>query len=120
MLLSDHGSTMPSIYYFNNFHIYEEVFPMFYVISYDKKNLTYNEQYKYIHQNQQKLITALDIYNTIGYIAYGTIYKKIKNKEISHKDTPKTKFGKSIFTTIDSKRRPSDYKGMKEDICTHF
>jgi hypothetical protein len=122
MLLSDHGSTMPSIYYFNNFHIYEEVFPMLYVLSYDKKNLTYNEQYKYIHQNQQKLITALDIYNTIGYLAYGSIYKKIKDKEKSYEDTPKTKFGKSIFTKIDSKRKPSDYKGMKEDIClsTHF
>lgn len=90
---------------------------MLYVLSYDKKNLTYDEQYKYFYQNQQKLITAFDIYNTIGHLIFWDSYKEIKNKENSKFDTPKTKFGTSIFAEIDSKRTPSIYKGMGKHIC---
>ena len=117
MIMSDHGCPIPSIYYFSNFFRYEENLPMLYVLSYDKKNLTYDEQYKFIYQNQQKLITAYDIYNTIGYLIFWNSYKKIKNKENSRTDTPKTKFGTSIFEEIDSKRTPSIYKGMRTNIC---
>jgi hypothetical protein len=117
MIMSDHGCPIPSIYYFNNFFSYEENLPMLYVLCYDKKNLTYDEQYKFLYQNQQKLITAYDIYNTIGHLIFWDSYKKIKNKEKSKKDTPKTKFGASIFTEIDSKRIPSIYKGMRTTIC---
>jgi hypothetical protein len=117
MILSDHGCPMPSIYYFNDFFKYDDALPMLYILSYDKKNLTYDEQYKHLIQNQQKLITAYDIYNTIGHLIYWDSYKKIKDKEKSSKDTPKTKFGKSIFTKIDSKRVPSDYKNMSKKVC---
>lgn len=117
MILSDHGCPMPSLYYFNDFFKYDDALPMLYILSYDKGNLTYDEQYKHLIQNQQKLITAYDIYNTIGHLIYWNSYKKIKNKEKSHKDTPKTKFGKSIFTEIDSKRVPSDYKNMSKKVC---
>jgi len=117
MLISDHGCPMPSLYYFNDFFKYEDSLPMLYILSYDKKNLTYDEQYKILSQNQQKLITAYDVYNTIGHLIYWKSYKKIKNKEINHKDTPKSKFGKSLFTKIDSKRVPSDYKNMSRYVC---
>jgi hypothetical protein len=103
---------LPSIYYFNDFFQYEHALPMLYILCHDKKNLSYNEQYKDLHRNQQIFITAYDFYNTIGYLIYGESYKKIKNKEKSKKDTPKSKYGKSIFTNIDSKRTPSDYKYM--------
>jgi hypothetical protein len=117
MILSDHGCPMPSLYYFNDFFKYDDALPMLYILSYDKKNLTYDERYKHLIQNQQKLITAYDIYNTIGHLIYWDSYKKIKDKEKSRKDTPKTKFGKSIFTKIDSKRVPSDYKNMSKKVC---
>jgi hypothetical protein len=117
MIMSDHGCPMPSLYFFNDFFKYEHNLPMLYVLIYDKQNLSYNEQYKYLYQNQQKLITAYDIYNTIGYLIYGDSYKKIKSKRKSHKDIPKNKFGESIFTQINSKRTSSDYKSMSIDIC---
>ena len=117
MIMSDHGCPIPSIYYFSNFFRYEDSLPMLYVLTYDKKNLTYEEQFKFLYQNQQKLITAYDIYNTIGYLIFWDSYKKIKNKENSKSDTPKSKFGISLFNEIDSKRTPSFYKGMRTNIC---
>ena len=117
IIISDHGCPMPSIYYFNDFFQYEHALPMLYILCHDKKNLSYNKQYKHLHRNQQKFITAYDFYNTIGYLIYGESYKEIKNKEKSKKDTPKSKYGKSIFTRIDSKRTPSDYKDMSRNIC---
>ena len=59
----------------------------------------------------------INIFNTIGYLIYGESYKKIKNKEESNKDTPKTKYGKNIFSRIDSKRTPFDYKYMTRKVC---
>jgi len=118
MIISDHGCPMPSLYFFNDFFKYEYDLPMLYILSYDKKNLSYDEQYKFLHQNQQKFITAYDIYNTIGHLIYWNSYQQIKNKEDNNgRDTPKTKFGKSIFTEIDSKRTPSDYKNMDTYTC---
>jgi len=117
MIMSDHGCPIPSIYYITDFFRYEENLPMLYILCYDKKNLTYDEQYKFLYQNQQKLITAYDIYNTIGHLIFWDSYKKIKNKENSKADTPKTKFGTSIFDEIDSKRTPSIYEGMRTNIC---
>ena len=117
IIISDHGCPMPSIYYFNDFFQYEHALPMLYILCHDKKNLSYNKQYKHLQRNQQKFITAYDFYNTIGYLIYGESYKKIKNKEKSKKDTPKSKYGKSIFTRIDSKRTPYDYKDMSRNIC---
>jgi predicted DNA-binding protein YlxM (UPF0122 family) len=120
MIVSDHGCTMPSIYYFYDSFNFDISLPMLYILSYDKKNLSYNEQYKFIYENQQKFITAYDIYNTIGHLVYGKYYKKIKNKEKSNKDTPKTKYGKSIFTKIYSKRTPYNYQNMEINVCISY
>ena len=89
-LLSDHGVGMPSIYYFYDFYQLEIRLPMLYIIVNDRKNLTYNEQYMNIHENQQTFITAYDIYNTIINIIYGDQY--IKSISI-----PKSGKGKSLF-----------------------
>ena len=120
IITSDHGCPMPSIYFFQDFFQYEHALPMLYILCHDKKNLTYKEQYKHLHRNQQKFITAYDFYNTIGYLIYGESYKKIRNKEKSNKDTPKTKYGNSIFTRIDSKRTPYNYKYMTREVCISF
>ena len=120
MFLSDHGWTMPSLYHFNDAFNFDIALPMFYILRYDKKNLSYNEQYKYLYENQQKFITGYDVYNTIGHLAYGKKYKQIKDKEKSKEDTPKSKFGKSIFTEIDSKRIPNNYKNMEINVCLAY
>ena len=117
IILSDHGCPMPSIYHFNSFYVYEKDLPMLYILSFDKKHLPYDKQYKNLYENQQKLITAYDVYNTIGHLIYGESYEEIKNKEEIFKETPKTKFGKSIFSYIDSKRIPADYKDMNTHVC---
>ena len=70
-LLSDHGASMPSIYYPYSFYKFEAELPMLYLIINDRKNITYNEQYIYLYENQQTFITAYDIYNTIGHLIYG-------------------------------------------------
>ena len=74
ILLSDHGSGMPSILYLYDFYKKEIHLPMLYLIINDRKNKSYEEQYKYMNDNQQIFITSLDIYNTIGNLAFGDNY----------------------------------------------
>ena len=111
-LLSDHGVAIPSIYYLNDFFKYEKVLPMFYLLVNDRKNVSYESQYKYLHQNQQTFITAFDIYNTILYLIYGDKYGTAETKgSIS-------KYGKSLFTRINQKkRRPKKYRSMDLYAC---
>jgi len=116
-LLSDHGVGMPSIYFFNDFYKIEEHLPMLYMIINDRKNISYNKQYGYLHENQQSFITAYDIYNTIANIIYGDNYIYIKNKT-DNIDTPKSSKGISLFNKIDSKiRSPNIYFRMTNQVC---
>ena len=116
-LLSDHGTAMPSPYYMTSFFKSERFLPMLYMICNDRKNISYNEQYRYIYENQQVLVSAYDIYNTIGNLLYGDKYILIQNKT-NNKDTPKSKFGQSLFNEIKSKNRsPRNYRKMRHDIC---
>ena len=81
------------------------------------KNVDYNQQYFNIHENQQILITAFDIYNTFGNILYGDNYINIQNKT-KFTDTPKTAIGISLFEKINSKeRKPRKYGYMDRHIC---
>ena len=117
-LLSDHGVGMPSIYYFADFYIYEVHLPMLFLLINDRKNISYNKQYLNIQENQQAFITGYDIYNTIGHLLYGNKYVDIQNKTI-YNDTPKSPYGKSLFTKIDKKSRTSKkYINMANYICT--
>ena len=116
-MLSDHGTNLPSVYFLNDFFQVEAKLPMLYLIINDRKNISYNEQYFYIHKNQQTFITAYDIYNTIANVLYGDEYINIKNKTDDH-DTPKSPLGQSLFTDIDQmKRTPKNYEDMNTNIC---
>ena len=116
-LLSDHGVGMPSIYFFTNFYRYEEQLPMLYLIINDRKNISYNQQFLNMYENQQAFITAYDIYNTIGNLIYGNKYEYITNKTI-YNDTPKSPYGQSLFTKINKKIRTSkNFENMHHYVC---
>jgi hypothetical protein len=101
----------------NDFYKYEGQLPMLFVIINDRKDISYNEQYLNIYENQQAFITAYDIYNTFGHLIYGNNYQNIKNKT-EYNDTPKSSLGKSLFTKIDKKnRKPKNYKKMNKKVC---
>ena len=111
-LLSDHGTSLPSIYYLNEFYQIEMNLPMFYLLVNDRKNMTYELQYKYLYNNQQSFITAFDIYDTIINLIYGDKFDTNITKNI------KSKYGESLFKKIDSKRRsPKLYKNMTRYSC---
>ena len=112
-LVSDHGVSVPSIYYVNNFFNYEKELPMFYLIVNDK-NESYAKQYNNIYKNQQVFITAYDIFNTIVHLVYGDKYGSNETKYIIN-----TKYGKSLFDEINPMNRsPKIYEGMVKNICT--
>ena len=115
-LLSDHGVAIPSIYYLYNFFKYEQHLPMFYLLINDRNNISYEEQYKYLYENQQTFITAFDIFNTIEHLIYGDKYFLIQKK--TFKATPKLKYGTSLFTKINKKYRSSKrYNPMTKNVC---
>ena len=117
-LFSDHGSALPSVYYMYDFYQIEMRLPMLFIICNDRKNVDYNQQYFNILENQQKFITAFDIYNTIGNIPFGDNFTNIPNKDDSH-DTPRSSKGKSLFEKIDQKeRKPIMYQNMDKFYCT--
>ena len=112
------GCSNPSIYYLYDFYQIELRLPMLFIIINDRKNIDYGQQYFNIQKNQQALITAYDIYNTIGYLAYGDNYKNIPKKDDYH-DTPRSQRGESLFDVINSKeRRPKNYIYMSRKFCT--
>ena len=116
LLISDHGESLPSLYYLYDFYQIEYYLPMFYIIINDCKNKTYEEQYEFIHKNQQTLITAYDIYNTIGHLIYGDKYHLINNKTRS-KDSPKSPLGISLFYEINQKSRNPISYNIRNPIC---
>ena len=120
ILVSDHGVGMPSVYFPFNFYKLEEHLPMLYMIINDRKNISYEEQYKNIYENQQTFISSYDIYNTIGNLIFGDEYINIKNKTEKN-DTTKSQYGKSLFDKINQKiRTPKFYTNigdMADFIC---
>lgn len=86
---------------------------MFYLFINDRKNISYESQYKYLNENQQTFITGFDIYSTIVHLAYGDKYKTNVTKNII-----KTNYGKSLFTKINQKERnPRNYQLMFTYAC---
>ena len=78
-LVGDHGNTLMGAYKFlepKDLEV-ERFFPVFFIITPDIKNLTYNEQYSEISKNQQTFVTAFDIYFTLRDIIYGKEYHYI-------------------------------------------
>ena len=115
LLLSDHGTPMPSIYYFNDFFKIEKQLPMLYILTTDKYNQTYHQQYQNIYVNQQKFITAYDIYNTICYLMLGKIY--YQKEKLDSDFISKSKLGINLFDQINKKRNPRKYKSMNSKTC---
>ena len=116
-LMSDHGVSVASIYYLNDFFKYERILPMLYIFINDRKNITYERQYKNIFENQQIFITGFDIYNTIIHLIYGEEYEYI-NKKIKLKNIFKSPKGISLFNKIDAKKRsPKNYYPMESYTC---
>ena len=122
LFFSDHGVSMPSIYSIYDFYQIEIHLPAFFIIVNDRKNITYENQYKYINQNQQTFITAFDIYNTIGHLIYGDEYIHIPNKTFEQ-NTIKSSLGISLFNKINQKERLAnskkyiDYSKLSTSIC---
>ena len=115
LLLSDHGNPMPSIYHFNDFFHLEFNLPMLFILSQDKLNQTYYQQYNNIYQNQQKFINAYDIYNTICYLMLGNEYYKPNNNKTNY--IFKSNLGINLFDPINSIRSPKDYVNMNKKTC---
>ena len=115
LLLSDHGCSLPSLYYFNDFFEFEKYLPMLYIMTTIKDDKEYLEQYQNINENQQKFITAYDIYNTICYLILGNDY--FKSFESDSIYITKSKFGINLFEPINNKRSPKDYISMENSIC---
>ena len=116
-LLSDHGIGLHSIYYMFEFYRLEKALPMLYIIINDRKNITYQEQYFHLKENQQTVITAYDIYNTINHLLYGDNYKNILNLT-DENPTPKSALGISLLEKIDKKgRKTRNYKNMEYFVC---
>ena len=116
-LLSDHGVGMPSIYFFYKFYKLEEQLPMLYMFVNDMKNLSYNKQFKNIFENQQTLITAYDIYNTIVHIIYGDKYYSLDNKQYNQY-AAKSNLGESLFNRIEPKlRTTNNFINMEHFVC---
>ena len=111
-LLSDHGIAIPSIYYLSEFYNYEKILPMLYLLVNDRKNISYESQYKYLNENQQAFITGFDIYNTIINLIYGDKYGTIEIENLISKQ------GQSLFSHINSlNRSPKDYSSMDLFVC---
>ena len=120
--MSDHGVGMPSVYSIYDFYQIEIYLPAFFIIVNDRKNISYEEQYKYMNENQQTFITAFDIYNTIGNFIYGDEYFHIPNKTLEN-NTIKSPLGISLFYKINQKERYAnskkyrDYSRLPLSVC---
>lgn len=97
--------------------------PSLFIFVNDRKNISYENQYRYIQKNQQIFITAFDIYNTIGNLIYGDKYDIIPNKT-SQMDSFKTNWGISLFKKINSKERFPDkyynYSSLSLSVCRRY
>jgi len=88
LMVSDHGTIIPYIYYINN----------------DRKNVSYYDQYYHLHENKQTFVTAYNFNNALGHLLYGDKYAGIKNKIGDH-DKPKSSKGGRLFNYIDQMSR---------------
>ena len=117
-LISDHGVVLPSVYYLFDFFQLEKALPMLYILVNDRKNVSYEEQYMNMHENQQKFITGFDIYNTFGHLLFGKEYNSVKNKT-KLENTFKSENGISLFNYINGKERNVEKYSQIASIYLH-
>ena len=112
--VADHGNMLMGVYKLlepNDLEI-EKFFPLLIIISPDKKDISYQNQYSEIFKNQQTLVTSFDIYYTLREIIYGKDYKKNLFEEQNKDD------GESLFKFINPKERNcSKYKQIIKCYC---
>ena len=112
--VADHGNMLMGVYKLlepNDLEI-EKFFPFLFIISPDKKDISYQKQYSEIFKNQQTLVTSFDIYYTLREIIYGKEYKKNLFEEQNKDD------GESLFKFIDPMERNCyKYKQIKKCYC---
>ena len=112
-IAADHGFQLMGIYKIMNSKDFpiETNLPLFFLIVPDKKNYTYEQQYREIIKNQQTLITSFDIFYTLRYIIYHEDYKKF-NLNGNNND------GEYLFKKIDPKERTcKKYQQMDKSTC---
>ena len=113
-LAGDHGNMLFHAYKFiepNDLKI-EKFFPILIIISPDKKNISFQDQYSEIFKNQQTFVTPFDIYYTLREILYGIKYKANLLEE-QNKDE-----GESLFKYINPiERNCTKYKQMTKCYC---
>ena len=111
--VGDHGNLIMGAYQIfepNDIKI-EKYFPVSIIITPDKDNISFSDQYSEIIKNQQTLITPFDIYFTLREIIYGNKYKENLLKE-------QTNNGESLFKYINPKKRIcNNYIDMRECFC---
>lgn len=87
----------------------EYALPILIIVDCDKKNVTYEEQFGEIKNNQQKLVTPFDIYYTLSQNLFGIKYKNEKNYKMFNN-------GESLFEYINPKYRTcSKYNILKRE-----
>ena len=99
-LAADHGFVLFGVYQFlkpNDWKL-EKYFPLLIILVPDSKNISYEDQYAEIINNQQTLITPFDIYYTLRHIIYGNNYK-------NNLFTEQNNEGESLFKYINPKER---------------
>ena len=112
-IAADHGYVgLFGIYKLLNSKDWENEYslPILIIIEYDKKNLSYEMQYNEISKNQQVLVSPFDIYYTLRYNLYGTNYKLNLNSK-------KSKYGESLFKSINPKDRDCSKYKIKDIHC---
>ena len=88
---------------------------MLFIMTKDKENQSYYQQYNNIYNNQQKFITAYDIYNTLCYLMLGNNYYKKKNRNSNQ--IFQSNLGINLFDSININRSPRNYEKMEQNIC---
>ena len=86
-IAADHGFQLMGIYKIMNSKDFpiETNLPLFFLIVPDKKNYTYEQQYREIIKNQQTLITSFDIFYTLRYIIYHEDYENFFKDNLCNK-----------------------------------
>ena len=113
-IVGDHGYVglfgLYKVLHSNDWNI-ELALPIFIIITFDKKNTTYYNQYTEMIKNQQNLITPFDIFYTLRNIAFR---EKYKNNTLFQDRIE----GESLFKYINPfKRACNNYHQMNKGTC---
>lgn len=112
IIFSDHGQHLNGpLYLFDSQDFYyERTLPVLFIILPNDEKLYKNNLYEKIKNNQQTLITAFDIYNTLVNLAFGEEQRKYIKYSIP--------YGETLFNELNYKNRYCESKIFESQI-TH-